>query len=62
MHDEYDADALEAAWAHQQELEERRRREDAALARARNSTKELRDIINDLNRKGTRHEPERPEL
>lgn len=59
---EYTDDDTQAAWAHQQELEERQKREDAALARAKESTKELRDIINDLNRKRTHDRPERPEL
>ena len=60
MHTDQD-DALEAAWA-QQELEERQQREDAALASAKEGRKELRDIINDLNRKGTRNGPERTQL
>lgn len=45
-------DALAAAW-HQQELVERREREDAALARARISTNELRNIINTLRHRHT---------
>lgn len=45
-------DALAAAW-YQQELEERRKREDAALARARISTNELRNIINTLRHRHT---------
>lgn len=50
-------DAIDAAWA-QQEQDERHKREDAALARARTSTKELRDIINSLNRKPNHARPE----
>ena len=38
-------DLLDAEWAHEQELELRRQREDAALTRARERSKELRDII-----------------
>lgn len=43
-------DALATAW-HQQELVERREREDAALARARTRTKELRTLIDELKPK-----------
>lgn len=43
-------DALAAAW-HEQELQERREREDAALARARISANELRTIIDELKPK-----------
>lgn len=43
-------DALAAAW-YQQELEERREREDAALARARISANELRTNIDELKPK-----------
>jgi hypothetical protein len=50
-------DALDAAWDQLQQ-DERHEREDAALARARESTKELRTIINDIHRKPNHDRPQ----
>lgn len=48
-------DALEAAQAHEQELEHRRFEEEAAIARARVAARELERILTELklNRKRT---------